>query len=106
MTWPLAGQDCRRPHANFKMQISNGLAEAELQTSLGERLFEKPQRLACQRPLARLRVGVSRHEYAADSQALADLIGGLNPIARTIESNVHEHHIWTFLFGKKNGLIR
>ena len=37
------------------MQISNGLAQAELQTLLGERLFEKPQRLACQRALACLR---------------------------------------------------
>src|SRR5882672_951208 len=88
------------------MQISNGLAEPELQTLLGERLFEKPQRLACQRPLACLQVRVSRHEYAADSQAFADLIGRLNPIARSIESNVHEHHIWTFLFGKMNGLLR
>src|SRR6476646_3684250 len=91
----------RQPHAN-----SNSLAQAEFQTLFGERLLEKPERLARQRPLPGLRVGIGRHEYAADAQALADLVSSLDPIARSIESNVHEHHIWTFPFGKMNGLIR
>jgi hypothetical protein len=88
------------------VKTSNGLAQAEFQTLFGERLLEKPERLARQRPLAGLRVGVGRHEYAAYAQALADLIGGLDPIARSIESNIHEHDIWMFLFGKIDGLIR
>ena len=81
-------------------KTSNDLAQTELQTVFGERLFEKPQRLACQRPLACLRVRVRRHEYTADSEALADLVRSLDAIARSIESNIHEHHIWTFCSAK------
>src|SRR5689334_24844968 len=81
----------------LSLETSNRLAEAELQTVFGERLLKKPEWLARQRPLASLRIGVGRHEYAAYAQALADLVGGLNPIAQSNKSNIHEHHIWTFL---------
>src|SRR5437763_72996 len=70
------------------MLISNGLAEAELQTLFGERLFEKPQRLACQRALTcqRVRVDASVVMCGCECVGCGKFQMPADPVWREVES--------------------
>src|SRR5262245_26497819 len=85
--------------------LGTELAQAKSQTLLGQRLLEKSKRANGLGSAARLRIGIGGHEDAANAEALADFVSGIDAIARTNQANVHQHHIWALALGDADRLI-
>src|SRR5262245_5959125 len=85
--------------------LGTELAQAKSQTLLGQRLLEKSKRANGLGSAARLRIGIGGHEDAANAEALADFVSGIDAIARTNQANVHEHHVWALALGDADRLL-
>src|SRR5262249_39750643 len=68
-------------------------------------LLEKTKRVNGRGPAARLRIGVGGHKDAANAEALADFVSGVDSVARTNQTNIHEHHVRALQLGDADRLI-
>jgi len=87
------------------MPLVGDFAEPKAQALLGKRLFEKAEGLNGFCPPAGLTIGIGRHEDAGYSEAVADLVGGIDTIARSHQTDIHQHHVRALALGNLHRLI-